>query len=210
MVVVEGKCLTRLCVFGGLCVVMWRLVHQWSFLLFWLSFDCFWLVLTIGTLLVHCWYSLGRPVTIGTPMVLTVFDDWYNVPIVKNSQKQSKNSKNSKKNDHWCTNRHMSTQNPPNTQSLLHDVKRETEWSTWGEPAEYVRGEMSRSRLRRWERWRRYGNVTLVRKWRRFSIRVMSVSVVCWMWWRWMTIDRARPCRELDALPHYNVLPSSK
>ena len=93
MVVVEGKCLTRLCVFGGLCVVMWRLVHQWSFLLFWLSFDCFWLVLTIGTLLVHCWYSLGTPVTIGTPMVLTVFDDWYNVPIVKNSQKNSKNSK---------------------------------------------------------------------------------------------------------------------
>jgi len=42
-------------------------------------------VLTIGRLLLHCWYSLGRPVTIGTPMViffcfdclLTVFDDWY-------------------------------------------------------------------------------------------------------------------------------------
>jgi len=35
-----------------------------------LPFDCFWR-------LVHCWYSLGRPVTIGTPMVifavLTVF-----------------------------------------------------------------------------------------------------------------------------------------
>jgi len=47
---------------------MWRLV---------LLFDCFWLFLTIGTLLVHCWYSLSRPVTIGTPMVifavLTVF-----------------------------------------------------------------------------------------------------------------------------------------
>ena len=38
-----------LCVFGKLCVDMWRLVHQWSFLLF----DCFWLLLTIGTLLVH-------------------------------------------------------------------------------------------------------------------------------------------------------------
>ena len=63
---------------------MWRLVHQWSFLLLWLSFDCFWW-------LVHCWYSLGSPVTIGTPMVifavltvfdcfrlfLTVFDHWY-------------------------------------------------------------------------------------------------------------------------------------
>jgi len=47
---------------------MWRLVHQWSFLLFWLSFDCF----TCFWPLVHCWYSLSRPVTIGTPMVLTV------------------------------------------------------------------------------------------------------------------------------------------
>jgi len=35
------------------------------------------ILLTIGRLLLHCWYSLGRPVTIGTPMVifavLTVF-----------------------------------------------------------------------------------------------------------------------------------------
>ena len=34
-------------------------------------------LLMIGRLLLHCWYSLGRPVTIGTPMVifavLTVF-----------------------------------------------------------------------------------------------------------------------------------------
>jgi len=30
----------------------------------------FWLFLTIGTLLLHCWYSLGRPATIGTPMVI--------------------------------------------------------------------------------------------------------------------------------------------
>ena len=28
----------------------------------------FWL--TIGRLLLHCWYSLGRTVTIGTPMVI--------------------------------------------------------------------------------------------------------------------------------------------
>ena len=48
-------------------------------------------------------------------MVLSVFDDWYSVPFVKNSQK-SKDSQNSK-NDHWCTNRHMSTQSPSNTQS---------------------------------------------------------------------------------------------
>jgi len=73
----------RLCVFGRLCVDMWRLVHQWSFFAVWLSFDCFWLFLTIGTPLVHCWYSLGRPVTIGTPMFLSVFDYWYNVPFVK-------------------------------------------------------------------------------------------------------------------------------
>ena len=77
-------------------VDMWRLIHQWSFLLFWLFLTIgtllvqswyrpvtigtpmaifavltvFWLFLTIGTLLVHCWYSLGRPVTIGTPMVI--------------------------------------------------------------------------------------------------------------------------------------------
>jgi len=62
-------------------------------------FDCFWR-------LMHCWYtvgtvlySLGRPVTIGAPMVLTVFDDWYSVPVyqssktVKNSQKTVKTAK---------------------------------------------------------------------------------------------------------------------
>ena len=27
-------------------------------------------LLTIGRLLVHYWYSLGRPVTIGTPMII--------------------------------------------------------------------------------------------------------------------------------------------
>jgi len=54
-----SSCQSGLCVLGGLCVDMWRLVHQWSFLLFWLSFgtifDCFWLFLTIGTLLVQSW-----------------------------------------------------------------------------------------------------------------------------------------------------------
>ena len=34
--------------------------------------------------------SAPLPVTIGTPMVLSVFDDWYNVPFVKNSRKQVK------------------------------------------------------------------------------------------------------------------------
>ena len=43
--------------------------------------------------MVHCWYSLGRHVTIGTPMVLTVFDDWYSVQIVKNSRKTVKTAK---------------------------------------------------------------------------------------------------------------------
>ena len=33
------------------------------------------LLLTIGRLLLHCWYSLVRPVTTGTPIFLTVFDD---------------------------------------------------------------------------------------------------------------------------------------
>jgi len=37
---------------GTVLIDMWRLVHQWSFLLFWLSFGCFWR-------LVHCWYSVG-------------------------------------------------------------------------------------------------------------------------------------------------------
>ena len=42
-----------------------------------------------------------------------VYQDCTNsVPIVK----QSKDSQNSK-NGHWCTNCHMSTQSPPNTQS---------------------------------------------------------------------------------------------
>ena len=41
--------------------------------------------------------------------------------IVKNSQKQS-NSKNHR----WCTNRHMSTQSPPNTQSRATPLPRKT------------------------------------------------------------------------------------
>ena len=71
-----------LAVFGTVLVDLWRLVHQWSFFLFWPSFDCLWLFFTIGAPLVHCWYSLDRPVTIGTQMVLSVFDDWYSVRIV--------------------------------------------------------------------------------------------------------------------------------
>ena len=94
---------------------MWRLVHQWSFLC---CFDCFfWLfltVLTIGTPLVHCLYSLGRPVTICTPMVLSVFGDWYSV---KNSQKTVKQQKMTIGVPIVTSHVYMFTQSPPNTQS---------------------------------------------------------------------------------------------
>jgi len=53
-------------------------------------------LLTIGRVLLHCWYSLGRPVTISRPIVLSVFDDWYSVPFVKNSQKTVKTAKTTK------------------------------------------------------------------------------------------------------------------
>jgi len=63
----------------------------------------------------HCWYAqtalcirrtrtlcicrtLCRPVTIGTPMVLSVFDDWYSVPFVN---KQSKTTKRQSKQQKW-------------------------------------------------------------------------------------------------------------
>ena len=38
-------------------------------------------LLTIGRLLLHCWYSLGKPVTIGTPMVIfaVLTALWYTV-----------------------------------------------------------------------------------------------------------------------------------
>jgi len=85
---------------------MWRLVHQWSFLLF----DCFWRLVH----LLHCWYSLGRPVTIGTQMlifaVLTVFDDWYTVGLYQQCINRACDDWYT--NGHfccWCTNRHMST-----------------------------------------------------------------------------------------------------
>jgi len=79
-----------LLVYQHVLVDMWRLVHQWSFLLFWLFCDCFWR-------LVHYWYSLGDMWPIVTPMdghfrcfdcLLTVFD-------------------------HYCTNSHRSTKTVP-------------------------------------------------------------------------------------------------
>jgi len=78
---------------------MWRLVHQWSFF-------AVWLLLTVGTLLIHGWYSLGRPVMNGTPMVifvvLTVF--W----LFLHQQ---------------CTNRHMSTKTVPTVYQSSKTVK---------------------------------------------------------------------------------------
>ena len=98
---------------GTVLADLWRLVHQWSFLLFWLSFDCFWRLVhrwyTVGTVLVDLWRLVHQ-------WFLSVFGNWFSVPFVKNNQKQSKDSQNNK-NHHWCNNRHMSTQSPPNTQS---------------------------------------------------------------------------------------------
>ena len=74
-----------------------------------------WTVFWLFWRLVHCWYSRGRPVTIGTPMVLTVFDDWCSVPIVKN----------------------MSTQSPPNTQSPRPRPHRPS--ASASAPAEYTK-----------------------------------------------------------------------
>jgi len=66
----------------------------------------FWLFLTNLT--------IGVPIVTGLPRL---YQQCINsVPIVKNSEKQSKDSQNSK-NDDWCTNRHMSTQHPLNTQN---------------------------------------------------------------------------------------------
>jgi len=59
-----------------------------------------------------------RPCNVtGNTCNITILYQQYSVPIVKNSEKQS-NSKN----DHWCTNRHMSTQSPPNTESQIRRI----------------------------------------------------------------------------------------
>ena len=138
-----------LCVFGGFYVDMWRLVHQWSFFAV-----CFWLFLTIGTLLVQS-KQQKRPLVYQS---LQVYQDCTNsVPVVKNCQqtvktakkwplvyqssqvyqnctnsvkqctsrqKQSKDSQNSK-NDHWCTNSHRSTKTVPTVYQSLKTVKQQ-------------------------------------------------------------------------------------
>ena len=72
---------------------MWRLVHQWSFLLFWLSFDCFWR-------LVHCWYTVGTVLVDLWRLVhqwfwvfLTIGTVYHSSKTVKNSQKTVKQQK---------------------------------------------------------------------------------------------------------------------
>jgi len=87
----------RLCVFGGLCIDMWRLVHQWSF------FCCltvFWLFLTNGT---HKTMGVAYKSS-------QVYQDCTNsVPTVNQSSKTVKTQSKQHKNDHWYTSRHMST-----------------------------------------------------------------------------------------------------
>ena len=87
----------------------WRLVHQWWFLLFWLSFDCFWPFLTNGTL----FQSSKTLKTIGVPIITGLPRLYQQCTNPQNSQKTVKTAKMTV----GVTNRHMSTQSPPNTQS---------------------------------------------------------------------------------------------
>jgi len=124
--------IAALCIWRTLC--MWRLVHQWSFLLVWLSFDCFWLFLTIGTVYQSSKNSQKivktAKMTIGVP-IITCLPRLYQQctnrqkqsKAVKNCQKQSKDSQNSKK---WCTNRQRSTKTVPTVYQLSKTVKRQS------------------------------------------------------------------------------------
>jgi len=58
-------------------------------------------------------------------MVLSVFDDWYSVPLVKKSQKTVKQQKN----DHWCTNRHVYTESAEYTKPLICDTSITRAWA---------------------------------------------------------------------------------
>jgi len=73
----------------------------------WLFFDCYWRLVhyfyTVGTVLVDLWRLVHQWSFCCVNCLLTVFDDWYSVPFVKNSQKTVKNSKN----DDWYTNGHF-------------------------------------------------------------------------------------------------------
>jgi len=97
---------------GTVLVDMWRSVHQWSFLLFWLSFDCFWRM-------VHCTscQKHSKPLVYRWSQVYQKCTN--SVPVVKNSQKTVKTAQN----DHWCTNRHMSTKTVPTVYHQYHRQK---------------------------------------------------------------------------------------
>ena len=87
-------------------------------------------LLAIGRLLLHCWYSLGRPVTIGTPMVWSVFDNFLSISTVYYSSKTVKTQSKQHKNDHWCTSRHMST----NTIPTVYQKQSKQQKMTFGVP----------------------------------------------------------------------------
>jgi len=97
----------RLCVFGGLCVDMW--CDDWYTNGHFCCFDCF--------LTVFDRFDCTNRQKQSKPLVYAyqssqVYQDCTNsVPIVKNSQKTAKTAKN----DHWCTNRHI---------TCLHRVRR--------------------------------------------------------------------------------------
>jgi len=78
---------------GTVLVDMRRLVHQWWFLLFWLSFDCFWLFLINGTLYQSSktLKTISIPIVTGLPRLYQQCTN--GVPIVKNSQKTVKTAK---------------------------------------------------------------------------------------------------------------------
>jgi len=67
--------------------------------------------------------TIGIPIVTGLPRLYQQCTN--SVPIVKNSQKRSKDSQNSK-NDYWCTNRHMSTKTVPTMYQSSKTVKRQS------------------------------------------------------------------------------------
>ena len=113
-----------LCVFGGrgrrmrtLCIqrtlsrhvtIGTPMVIFCCLTVFWL----FWLFLTNGTLYQSSIIlkTIGVPIVTGLPRLYQQCTN--GIPIVKNTQKQSKDGQNGK-NDHWCTNRNKSTKTVP-------------------------------------------------------------------------------------------------
>jgi len=142
-------------VFGGLCVDMWQLVHQWSFFAVWLFLTVFDDWYTVGTLLNVMSFkmraertSCARHITldwIGLVQSCNVARVSCNVArvscnITRNTcnitilyqQCTNRQKHSNSKNDHWCTNRHVSTQSPPNTQSQLNAMTLQANYSSRG------------------------------------------------------------------------------